>query len=38
MELMLAKLRGEETRRETVLKSRLIVRESCGGSVHKPPP
>ena len=38
MELMLAKLRGQETRRETVLKSRLIVRESCGGSVHKPPP
>ena len=38
MELMLGQLRGEDTRRQTVLKSRLIVRESCGANIHKPPP
>ena len=30
MELMLEQLRGREDRRQTTLKSRLVVRESCG--------
>ena len=38
MELMLEQLRGQDDRRQATLKSRLVVRESCGANTDKLPP
>ncbi len=38
MELMLELLKGRDDRRQTTLKSRLVVRESCGADKDQLPP
>ena len=38
MELMLEQLHGKDVCRQTSLKSRLVVRESCGAHMGNPPP
>ena len=38
MELMLEQLNGQDDYRQTTLKSRLVVRESCGANTDKLPP